>query len=187
MKDNINNILNTYLSIFPEEKERQEILKQYIQIHNYEELIDWNNFDGHIVASGFIYSKEDNKFLVLYHNDLKMYLYPGGHIDSTDINILSGARREVLEETGLSNLKYLNISDNELIPLDIDTHKIKYNERLDLPEHYHFDFRYLFIIDKIQDIKIDINEMSDYKWISLDELIKDSNYSKVVSKIKRFI
>jgi len=73
------------------------------------------------------------------------------------------------------------------VPIDIDTHKIGYNERLNLPEHYHFDFRYLFVVDKIQDIKTDEDEMSGYKWISLDELTNDPNYGRVATKIKRLV
>ena len=48
-----------------------------------------------------------------------------------------------MEETGLSNLKQLKLSENEQIPIDIDTHLIEYNERLNLLAHYHVDFRYL--------------------------------------------
>jgi hypothetical protein len=87
---------------------------------------------------------------------MKMFLYPGGHIDSNDINILQAAKREIKEETGLENLELLKIVENELVPFDIDTHKIGYNERLNLPEHYHFDFRYLFMIESISDIQADV-------------------------------
>ena len=187
MKESLINLLNSYLILFPEESERQKLLIEYLESHKDDELIDWNNFDGHIVAGGFIYAKEENKFLVLYHNDLKMFLYPGGHVDNDDVNTLFAAKREIYEETGLNDLEQLIVSDNELIPIDIDTHKIGYNERLNLPEHYHFDFRYLFVVDKIQDIKTDVEEMSEYKWISLDELTNDPNYGKVATKIKKLI
>ena len=175
------------IDVFPEEKDRQFILMKYLKNHKDEEIIDWNNFDGHVVASGFIYAKEENKFLVLYHNDMKMYLYPGGHIDSNDKNPLIASKREVKEETGLVNINNLKVSENELIPIDIDTHIISYNERLNLPEHYHFDIRYLFSIDKISDIKIDSEELSNYKWISLYELSNDINYGKVASKITKIL
>lgn len=187
MRESLIKLLNSYLILFPEEVERQKLLIEYLDSHNDMELVDWNNFDGHIVASGFIYAKEDDKFLVLYHNDLKMFLYPGGHVNINDVNTLLAAKREILEETGLDNLEQLKISYDELMPIDIDTHKIDYNERLNLPEHYHFDFRYLFLVDKIQDIKIDVEEMADFKWISLDMLINEQNYGKVATKIKRLI
>lgn len=187
MKEKLLSILNEYLLLFPDEQERQQQLVEFLSNHNEREFTDWNNFDGHIVASGFVYSIEDEKFLVLYHNDLKMYLYPGGHVDNNDNTILSAAEREVKEETGLVDFRLLELTRNKGVPIDIDTHRIGYNERLNLPEHFHFDFRYLFVIDKIANIHMDKDEMSDYKWIDIDELRNDPNYGKVAKKIERLL
>lgn len=187
MRQQLLNLLEKYLLLFPEEQQRQIDLINYLNSHTDDELTDWNNFDGHIVAGGFIYAKEENKFLVLYHNDLKMFLYPGGHVDSSDVNTLEASKREILEETGLCNLEQLKLTEDALIPIDIDTHKIGYNERLNLPEHYHFDFRYLFMVDKISDIKTDAEELSSYKWISVEELSNDQNYGMVANKIKKVL
>ena len=137
--------------------------------------------------SGFIYAKKENKFLVLYHKDLKMYLYPGGHLDNDDINPLEAAKREIIEETGLTNFELLKLNEDKLIPIDIDTHLIGFNERLNLPEHYHFDIRYLFIIDKTEEIKIDAEELGDYQWIDINNLYNDPNYGKVASKIESLL
>ena len=187
MKTSLLSIINEYLLLFPDEKQRQQRLIEFLSNHTTKDFTDWNNFDGHIVASGFVYSLEDEKFLVLYHNDLKMYLYPGGHVDDNDNSILSAAEREVKEETGLVDFKLLELTKNKMVPIDIDTHRIGYNERLNLPEHFHFDFRYLFAIDKISDIHIDTEEMSDYKWIDINELRNDLNYGKVAKKIERLL
>lgn len=187
MRQQLLNLLEKYLLLFPEEQQRQITLINYLNSHKDDEVTDWNNFDGHIVAGGFIYAKEENKFLVLYHNDLKMFLYPGGHVDSSDVNTLEASKREILEETGLTNLEQLKLTEDALIPIDIDTHKIGYNERLNLPEHCHFDFRYLFMVDKISDIKTDTEELSSYKWISVDELSSDPNYGMIANKIKKVL
>lgn len=184
MKDVLLKIINDYLLLFPEEKIRQKEVIKYLQNHTNEQIIDWNNFNGHIVAGGFVYSKEQNKFLVLYHKDLKMFLYPGGHIKIDDKNPLYAAKREITEETGLNSLEQLILSDNELLPIDIDTHLIEYNKRLDLPKHYHFEFRYLFIVDKNVELKIDNEEISDYKWVDINKLNNDPNYGKIAQKIK---
>lgn len=61
-------------------------------------------------------------------------------------------------------------------------HLISYNKILDLPQHYHFEFRYLYIIDKIVNIKLDSSESSEYKWISVEELKQDKNFGKIVKK-----
>ncbi len=183
MKDLLLKLIREYLLIFPNEQERQKKLIEYLQNHNDDQITDWNNFDGHIVAGGFIYAKKEQKFLVIYHNDLKMFLYPGGHIDFNDINPLEASKREILEETGLDKPKEVILSNNKLIPIDIDTHVIPYNERLNLPEHYHFEFRYLFTIDSIKEVKLDLSESSDSKWISIAELRDNKNYGRIAEKI----
>ena len=183
--DELLKIIKLYLEIFPKENNRQKEIVKFIEEN--ENITDWNNFKGHIVVGGFIYAKKEKKFLLIYHKDLKMYLYPGGHVDANDMNPLSASRREVLEETGLTNLKQLSVCEDKLIPIDIDTHMIGYNERLKIPEHYHYDFRYLFTIDKIEDVNMDSEELDNYKWISMEELEHDPNYGRIVGKIKNIL
>ncbi len=187
MKELIINILDEYLRIYQDERKRQKKLQDFIMSTNEDEIIDWNNFNGHIVTSGFIYSKKVRKFLCIYHKDLKMYLYPGGHMITDDENPLKGAIRETIEETGITDFKELSVTDNVLVPFDIDTHLIAYNERLDIPSHYHFDFRYLFVVDSISEVKIDEEEISNYKWITITELEESLDYGNVASKIKKLI
>lgn len=187
MKNIVLSIMRKYLEIFPEEEKRQENFIKYLKTHKTEEVVDWNNFEGHIVTGGFIYSIKDKKFLVLYHKDLEMYVYPGGHVDLNDINPLTAACREVNEETGLNDFEQLKIMDDQLVPIDIDTHIVRRNERLNLPEHYHFDFRYLFTINKIEDIKIDTDELANYKWVELSELYTNPNNIQVVKKLEKIL
>ena len=187
MKNIVLSIMSKYLEIFPEEEKRQENFIKYLKTHKTEEVVDWNNFEGHIVTGGFIYSIKDKKFLVLYHKDLEMYVYPGGHVDLNDINPLTAACREVNEETGLNDFEQLKIIDDQLVPIDIDTHIVRRNERLNLPEHYHFDFRYLFTINKIEDIKIDTDELANYKWVELSELYTNPNNIQVVKKLEKIL
>ena len=187
MKESIVQIVNRYLSLFPEEKDRLEDFLYFLETSPSNKLTDWNNFDGHIVTTGFIYSRKENKFLVLHHNDLDMFLSPGGHIDSSDNSILEACKREIKEETSLINIKQIIIDNNKDIPIDIDSHLIKYNDRLDLPSHHHFDFRYLFEVNNQEPIKIDLNEHSEYKWIDLDSLNNNIHYRIIISKIKNYI
>lgn len=187
MKKLLLNILNKYLNIFEEESVRQEQLLNFLNATDDKEIVNWNNYDGHIVAGGFIYAKEENKFLMLYHKDLKMYLYSGGHAEITDSTPLETAKREVKEETGLTNLTQIKIGKDELIPIDIDTHFIPYNNLKNIKDHYHFDFRYLFVIERIEKIVIDPEESGDYKWVDLEEIKKSSTYTTISSKLEKLI
>ena len=185
MKDLFLELINKYLYIFPEEKEKYKEFTEYLNNNN--DITDWNNFNGHVVVGGFIYAKQEKKFLVIYHNDLKMYLYPGGHIDNTDSNPLEAVKREIKEETGITNINEIVLSDNNLIPIDINIHMIPYNERLGLKEHYHYEFRYLFTIDSIQEVTLDTTESSSFKWIDINELKDDKNFGEIVKKFEGII
>ena len=117
---------------------------------------------------------------------MKRFLYPGGHVDLEDKSILDATIREIKEETGLINFTQFEVCNDIQVPIDIDTHEIAYNERLNLPKHYHFDFRYLFIVDEITDVNIDEEEHSEYKWADAGELSKDKNYERILDKLLRF-
>ena len=92
---------------------------------------------GHFTASAFVLSPDTTKLLLIFHGKLHRWLQPGGHIDAEDADVLAAAQREVLEETGLSQLE---IASEGLFDLDI--HAIP--ARKDDPAHLHFDLRFLF-------------------------------------------
>lgn len=185
MKNNAKEILDNYLNIY-DEKDKLSILSDFLDKYNEDEIIDWNNFYGHIVASAFVYSKSDKLFLTLYHKEFNTYIYPGGHIIKEDNTILDAAKREVKEEIGIKDIKVININNNELILIDIDIHNIAYNKKLDLPPHYHFDFRYFFSVDEIKEVILD-NESEDYKWISLEEIKNNPHYGHIYKKLENIV
>ena len=43
------------------------------------------------------------------------------------------------------------------------------------------------MVDRISDIKTDTEELSSYKWISVEELSSDPNYGMVATKIKKLL
>ncbi len=186
MKEKVQLIVQQYLKQFPEEETKILPLKEYLKKFDDEKIIDWNNQEGHLTVGAFVYCKEKDKFLVLYHKDLEMYLYPGGHVDRLDENLFTASKRELKEETGLENLEPILI-DNIVLPFDIDIHFIPFNKRVNMPGHYHFDFRYLFLVDDMRDIIMDEEECKNYQWISSNELKKDKNYGSIINKIDRIL
>ncbi len=182
----VEDIVEKYLKIFPEEEKRLSILKNYLKNSDENEMCDWNNKNGHITCGGFVYSKSTQKFLVMWHKDLGMFLYPGGHTEKTDKTPLERAKIEAKEETGLC-VESLKIFDDELIPIDIDTHIIPYNKRVNMPEHYHFDFRYVFVAQDESGVVLDEDEMQAYKWIDKSELSKDPNYGNIIQKLEKYL
>jgi len=187
MKDVVINIIEKYLEIFPEEKERQGKLIKYLKKYEDLEIVNCNNFEGHITASGFIYSLQDKKFLMIFHKKAQCYLNSGGHSDLEDESPLETAKREIMEETGITDLRTIRITDEEVIPIDIDTHIIPYDAKRNLPEHYHFDFSYFFVVDKIENVKIEEKEVDNYKLVNIEELYNNNHYGKMMFKIERML
>lgn len=187
MKENINIILREYLNIFPNEEDKLKVFINFVNKTPEEDMIDWNNQFGHITAGAFVYAKKERKFLMLFHNEFKIYLYSGGHAEKGDLTPLMTAKRELLEETGLEPTKLLSITDNPIVPLDIDIHIIPENKKYNMSEHYHFDFRYLFCIDEITNIDLDYSENDNYKWITFDELKNTKTYGSITDKLESLI
>ena len=135
-------------------------------------LIDRKNFTGHFTASCFVVSKKTNKIILVYHNFLKKYLQPGGHIESIDLNPLEASKRELLEETGIEieKLTYYKADLlNELVPLNISVHQIPENIIKEEKKHYHYDLQYLFFCEEELDVNIDLSEVNNFEWVDWKE------------------
>lgn len=182
MLNEIINAVNSYLDVFSNEGDRLSLLLEFLNNCSGDDVYDWNNVNGHVTVGAFIYCKSKDKFLVLYHKDLKMFLYPGGHIDSDDKDLLGAVHREVFEECGIDDLELFSLCCNGM-PFDIDIHLIPDNPRVGMMRHYHYDFRYLYYVSDISDVKYDNDELSSYKWISSNELINDVNFGGTVKKV----
>ena len=89
---------------------------------------------GHFTASALVVSADGARTLLTHHRKLGLWLQPGGHADG-DRDLARVALRETQEETGLV--------DVTLLPdiFDLDRHWIP--EHKDVPEHWHYDVRYI--------------------------------------------
>ena len=185
MYTNISEIVKKYLDYYPKEKNNLTKLNLLID-HNKDKMsniFNRKNFEGHITASGFVYAKDEGKVLLLEHKALKLLLQPGGHIETIDNSILDAVKREIMEETGLKDLKVSNIDINTDVPFDINTHYIPKNDKKQEDEHYHHDFRYLFIAKGLPEIKIDPNESNEYKWVDIKEIKDNDIFRGIFDKI----
>jgi 8-oxo-dGTP pyrophosphatase MutT (NUDIX family) len=102
---------------------------------------DRGRFDpGHVTASGYVLSPDLSAVLLVHHRTLERWLQPGGHVEPSDADVETAARREVREETGLRALDRVGPDDT---PFDLDVHEIP--ARPGQPAHRHFDVRFLFV------------------------------------------
>ncbi|MBI5607975.1 MAG: NUDIX domain-containing protein [Deltaproteobacteria bacterium] len=139
---------------------------------------------GHFTASAFVLSPDRSSLLLIYHGKLHRWLQPGGHFEPSDADLECAARREVAEETGLTDLELL------ALPLDLDIHTIP--ARRDQPEHAHLDVRLLFRSRKIAVRAGD--DANDCRWLPLAEFdddailgLSDESVQRAVRTIRRHL
>ena len=181
-----------YLSTFPDERDKLNILAKQLGEED-RRLCDRKNMTGHLTASALLLNADADAILLIYHNFLKLWLQPGGHLDPDELP-LTGAFREFREETGIGNIRLHPWHEQNKIPFDMDTHAIPANEKKNEGSHFHHDFQYLIVVDgdgySDGAIKIDLNEVSQYRWVSIAELIEkdhDDRLKRVAAKIKNTI
>ena len=62
-----------------------------------------SRFDpGHFTVSAFVLAPDRSSLLMIFHAKLERWLQPGGHVEPSDTCLHTAARREVVEETGLT-------------------------------------------------------------------------------------
>lgn len=150
--------LESYSTAYPEE---QRFASDFLALLNHPRAYERDHYPGHVTGSAWIIDTSSKFILLTHHAKLNKWLQPGGHADG-DENILQVALREATEETGLKNLQVLGPGI-----FDIDIHTIP--QRKDVPEHLHYDVRFLVQADRHENLVI-TEESHDLRWISLSEL-----------------
>lgn len=140
----------------------QSMIQQTIGfVNTYTNCFDRELLIGHITGSAWILDNSGQYVLLTHHRKLDKWFQPGGHCDG-DSDVMAVALKEALEETGVNDIQF----ESEGI-FDIDIHTIP--ERKGIPEHLHYDIRFLFKADK--DLPLLISEESnDLAWIELDKV-----------------
>jgi 8-oxo-dGTP pyrophosphatase MutT (NUDIX family) len=137
---------------------------------------------GHFTASAFVLSPDRRDLVLIHHKKLGIWVQPGGHVEPTDADLLSAARREVLEEVGLSDLELLSNPDASPV-FDVDIHAIP--ARKADPAHEHFDVRFAFVAKTRQLVHSD--EVADLRWVPLpdvEQMGSDESVLRAVNKLR---
>ncbi|MFY0626968.1 MAG: NUDIX hydrolase [Reichenbachiella sp.] len=133
---------------------------------------------GHFTASAWILNQHKDAVLMMHHKKLNRWLQPGGHADNNE-DLVKIATKEAREETGLLDLK----RSNDQI-FDLDIHLIP--ERKHIPEHYHYDVRFLFMADENEPI-VQNHESNEVKWVKLVDLESLVDFEQSIIRMKHKI
>jgi 8-oxo-dGTP pyrophosphatase MutT (NUDIX family) len=117
---------------------------------------------GHVTASAFVANSDKSALLLILHGKLQRWLQPGGHVEPEDRDVLESARREVLEEVGVSTLELASPG-----LFDVDVHPIP--ARPGQPAHEHFDVRFLFVTHE-RGAKAG-SDAHDARWVPVTQLL----------------
>ncbi len=149
--------------------EESVVVNQFLELLKHPRAYHRDHLPGHITGSAWIVNESRTQTLLIQHAKLKRWLQPGGHADG-ERDILSVARREAEEETGLKKFKV--ISEDIF---DLDIHLIP--DRKDFPQHWHYDVRFLLEADEKDELLIS-DESTGLKWFELhflNELTENNN------------
>lgn len=124
----------------------------------------------HFTASAIVFD-DRQRVLLVHHNKLGQWLYPGGHIDPNE-DPAQAAQREVLEETGLHTQV---ICDPLFTHPAVATHAPPYTIiEMDVNDskvgpHRHIDFVYVLRATSDQ-VTAQLKEVGAARWVRLAEL-----------------
>lgn len=128
------------------------------------------SINKHFTASGIVI--KDDKVLLVWHNKLNTWLYPGGHIEENETPD-EAVIREIKEETNLD----VKLVDDMKVNIKTEIAKTLHMPYIILEEmignrddnHYHIDMVYLCTSATSQ-VQIKENEVKKYGWFSKKEI-----------------
>ncbi len=130
---------------------------------------------GHFTGSAWLLSADGQRVLLMHHRKLDRWLQPGGHADG-DADLAAVALREAEEETGLRDLHI------EPGIFDLDAHRIP--ARADVPEHTHYDVRYVIRTRGSESPQGNAESLA-LAWVAIDALRDDPAIDPSIRRMAR--
>ncbi|NML19997.1 NUDIX hydrolase [Pseudoflavitalea sp. G-6-1-2] len=133
---------------------------------------------GHVTGSAWILNKERTHALLMHHKKLNKWFQPGGHCDG-DADVMHVAAKEAFEETGLE------VNPISTAIFDVDHHQIP--ESKGIPEHTHYDIRFLFEANRTTDELASNSEARAVRWIALEEIDRYNNDESIMRMVRKSV
>lgn len=146
-----------------------------------------DNIIGHVCASAWVVDKSRRKVLMVYHNIYQSFAWLGGHADG-DKDLLEVAKREVMEESGLENVKVLN--DGKIFDVNFQFVIPHMKRGYHITSHLHLSVVYLFEGSCDGILTVNQAENSAVAWIDVDDVLENTKedhmkpvYTRLMKKV----
>ncbi len=114
---------------------------------------------GHLTGSGLVVDAAGERFVLLHHRKLQIWVQPGGHADG-EANLARVALDECTEETGIDGLCVAAPA------IDVDIHRVAPPSE---DPHVHYDLRFLVVAPAAASLQPN-HESTDGRWVGWDEV-----------------
>jgi 8-oxo-dGTP diphosphatase len=132
----------------------------------------------HFTASAAIFDPRTGRVLLVHHNTMNLWVFPGGHIDENEAPH-EAAKREAWEETGLT-IEIAEVMDPEdgsgmltyPKPLMVAQFPAPGKPHKGEPAHHHIDFLYFATASSLSPLKPELAEVGGVQWFDRDALYR---------------
>ena len=169
--------IETYLP-FNEQEEQDQ--RQFLRLlEHMPDLLTRENDVAHITVSAWIVNLDRTKVLMAYHNIYQSWAWLGGHADGNP-DVRQVIRKEIEEESGLTDIRFLTDDIFSLESLTVDGHEKRGTY---ISPHLHLNLTFLLEADEHLPLRIKPDENSQIGWINISEIAEKSTEKWFVDRI----
>lgn len=169
--------IETYLP-FNEQEEQDQ--RQFLGLlEHMPDLLTRENDVAHITVSAWIVNLDRTKVLMAYHNIYQSWAWLGGHADGNP-DVRQVIRKEIEEESGLTDIRFLTDDIFSLESLTVDGHEKRGTY---ISSHLHLNLTFLLEADEHLPLRIKPDENSQIGWINISEIAEKSTEKWFVDRI----
>ena len=162
---NIEQQIADYKPYNEQEAHDQAVMRQLLATQP--DLFTRENQVVHMTASSWLLNATHDKVLMIYHNIYHSWAWTGVQADG-DRDLLAVAKREAMEETGVTEIRTISEDIFSLEILTVDGHE---KRGVYVPSHLHLNVSYLLEADEEEVLRIKPDENSGVRWFFLEEAL----------------